>query len=133
MARRTGVQPGMRARRGVTAADVPAGHAQAQMHPRRTCPETLLATLLRPGNDATDQRYVWAARRPRAEPSGHVCGSPADRGTAVHAERRAARSTDWVLAISGAGGRPLPQGHKPTCRRVDPAYRGHWIPTRRAR
>jgi hypothetical protein len=47
--------------------------------------------------------------------------------------RRAAWSAGCGLAMSHVGGRPVPEGRKPTCQGADPAYRGHRTPSPDAR
>ncbi len=54
MADRMRVGARVAVRRGVTAADVSAGQAQAQMNPHRSEAQALLATLRRAWNDGLD-------------------------------------------------------------------------------
>ena len=74
-ARVRGVRAGVPVRRGVAAADVAAGQAQPQMHPRRADLQALLATLGGAGRDWPDRGYVGTGER--ARPLGAVRSSAA--------------------------------------------------------
>jgi hypothetical protein len=63
----------------VAAADMAAGHAQAQMHPARPGPQALLAALRGPGCDRADLYDVRAGRRRRGRVD-HATASRSDRG-----------------------------------------------------